>query len=53
MHGTFLNDQQVKKDQAVPIDNGDIVVFGAEVKRGTESFPPCAFRLNYEMGELK
>lgn len=47
MHGTFLNESEVPKGIAMAISNGDELIFGAEVKRGIEIFPACAFRVNY------
>ncbi|KAI9743453.1 MAG: hypothetical protein M1818_002765 [Claussenomyces sp. TS43310] len=48
MHGTRLNDTQLCPHEYAKINNGDTVVFGAEVRRGPEVFPACSFVLNYE-----
>lgn len=49
MHGTYVNHDQLKKKEARGLSDGDIVVFGAEVKRGEETFPACAFKITYEI----
>ena len=48
MHGTYLNGTLLRENAPVMVGDDDLVVFGAEVKRGTEVFPACAFRVNYE-----
>jgi hypothetical protein len=48
MHGTYLNNIELQRKDPRILNDGDIVVFGAEVRRGVESFPACAFRINYE-----
>ncbi|KAH6722284.1 hypothetical protein BKA61DRAFT_568823 [Leptodontidium sp. MPI-SDFR-AT-0119] len=48
MHGTYLNDFELPKDTPTVINDGDVVVFGAEVRRGPEVFPACSFRVNYK-----
>lgn len=53
MHGTQINETKVLPDTAVPISSGDIVSFGAEVRRGPETFPPCKFLVEYEFVNLR
>ena len=48
MHGTYLNNYQLKTKEARGLIDGDVLVFGTEVKRGEEPFPACAFRVAYE-----
>lgn len=48
MHGTFLNNIELQRKDSRILNDDDIVVFGVEVRRGVESFPACAFRINYE-----
>lgn len=48
MHGTLLNNVQLPRREMRAISDGDVVVFGAEVRRGPETFPACAFRINFE-----
>ncbi|KAK1144491.1 hypothetical protein N8T08_005364 [Aspergillus melleus] len=40
MHGTRLNGKKLPVDQEVPIKTGDQVVFGTEVTRGHDTYPP-------------
>lgn len=53
MHGTFVNDLQLRRLEPSGLSNGDLVVFGAEVKRNLDIFPACAFRVNYELLPFK
>jgi pSer/pThr/pTyr-binding forkhead associated (FHA) protein len=48
MHGTYLNGAQLPRETPMPIGDGDIVVFGAEVRRGPETFPACKFQVHYQ-----
>lgn len=43
MHGTCVNDRKLDDSEAVRVNDGDILVFGAEVKRGQDTFPACSF----------
>lgn len=49
MHGTWLNDIELPKDTPTMINDGDVVVFGAEVRRGPETFPACSFMVNHKI----
>lgn len=53
MHGTYLNNSQLLTNELQTLSPNDILVFGAEVKRGDETFPACAFRVNYEIFPAK
>ncbi|CAG8953134.1 hypothetical protein HYFRA_00003332 [Hymenoscyphus fraxineus] len=46
MHGTFLNDNKLEEMEDAALNKGDILVFGAEVKRGPEVFPACSFKVD-------
>ncbi|CAG8982180.1 hypothetical protein HYALB_00003616 [Hymenoscyphus albidus] len=46
MHGTFLNDNKLEEMKDAALNKGDILVFGAEVKRGLEVFPACSFKVD-------
>ncbi|KAI9813649.1 MAG: hypothetical protein M1827_003720 [Pycnora praestabilis] len=48
MHGTFQGNMQLSKDVKFPLKDGDTVRFGSEVRRGSETFPPQAFRVGIE-----
>jgi hypothetical protein len=48
MHGSQLNDMKLPIDSPRAIKNGDILSFGAEVRRGLETFPPCRCHVEYE-----
>lgn len=49
MHGTFLNDVQLPPRNVTVIQDEDEVKFGAEVRRGPETFPACCFRVKYDI----
>lgn len=53
MHGTFLNGSRINTHTLTELNDGDELIFGAEVRRGTEVFPACAFRVSYEFGPYK
>ncbi|TAQ91513.1 hypothetical protein B7494_g233 [Chlorociboria aeruginascens] len=48
MHGTYVNHSRLDKEP-VEVEDGDTIVFGAEVRRGPEVFMACAFEVNYEV----
>jgi hypothetical protein len=48
MHGTQINDEKLPANAPQVVKIGDVLSFGAEVRRGPEVFPPCKFRINYE-----
>jgi hypothetical protein len=48
MHGTQVNDEKLTPNAPQVVMVGDILSFGAEVRRGPEVFPPCKFRIDYE-----
>lgn len=51
MHGTYLNGVELARHMPSILNNGDIVVFGAEVRRGPETFPACSFLVAIEFIE--
>jgi pSer/pThr/pTyr-binding forkhead associated (FHA) protein len=53
MHGTYLNTAELARKQPTVLRDGDNLVFGAEVRRGPETFPACAFRVNYKFFPYK
>lgn len=48
MHGTQVNDTRLAKHAPMTIQDGDVIIFGTEVKRGSETFSACKFGFNYE-----
>ncbi|PLB53761.1 hypothetical protein P170DRAFT_469249 [Aspergillus steynii IBT 23096] len=44
MHGTRVNGRKLDVDDEAPIKTGDLLVFGTEVTRGHETFPPLSVR---------
>ncbi|PBP22282.1 FHA domain protein [Diplocarpon rosae] len=46
MHGTFLNGIELTKYVPMAVSKGDILVFGTEVRRGSETFPACRFHVD-------
>ncbi|KAH6674548.1 hypothetical protein B0J14DRAFT_562661 [Halenospora varia] len=53
MHGTCLNGRKLATKEPTVVNNGDELVFGAEVRRGPEVFPACAFRVNIDFVPYK
>lgn len=51
MHGTYLNGVELARHVPSTVNNGDGVVFGAEVRRGPETFPACGFHIDIELIE--
>jgi hypothetical protein len=49
MHGTQINDEKLPASTPQVVQVGDVLSFGAEVRRGPEVFPPCKFRIDYEI----
>jgi pSer/pThr/pTyr-binding forkhead associated (FHA) protein len=48
MHGTRLNGAELDPFENTILNNGDCLLFGAEVRRGSEVFPACCFKVTYE-----
>lgn len=48
MHGTQVNNEKLLANVPQAIKIGDVLSFGAEVRRGPELFPPCSLRIDYE-----
>ncbi|KAL2812231.1 SMAD/FHA domain-containing protein [Aspergillus cavernicola] len=44
MHGTWLNQEKIPIDKDMTLSNGDVLTFGVEVVRGSDTFPPLAVR---------
>ncbi|GIJ99399.1 hypothetical protein Aspvir_001531 [Aspergillus viridinutans] len=44
MHGTWVNCKKIAADKDVPIHSGDVVIFGTEVIRGEDTYPPMRVR---------
>jgi hypothetical protein len=53
MHGTYLNGVELPRNAPMAIDDGDVLVFGAEVRRGPEIVPACKFQVNYQFVPYK
>ena len=53
MHGTFVNDLQLRAHEPKELSKNDVVVFGAEVKRNADTFPACVFRVDLELLPFK
>ncbi len=52
MHGTRLNELDLHPGTAYILSKGDIIVLGAEVRRGVESFQACKFRVEFNFSTL-
>ncbi|KAE8132927.1 hypothetical protein BDV38DRAFT_274732 [Aspergillus pseudotamarii] len=48
MHGTWVNGEKVRVGEDTILRNGDEVVFGTEVVRGHETFPPLKVRCEHQ-----
>ncbi|EHK98008.1 hypothetical protein M7I_6243 [Glarea lozoyensis 74030] len=48
MHGTCVNGTRLESSP-VRVHHGDVLVLGAEVKRGPEVFPACEFEVGIEL----
>lgn len=46
LHGTQLNDVKITPKQNVTVKSGDVLTFGSEISRGTQTFRPIAVRLD-------
>ncbi|KAL1998821.1 hypothetical protein VTN02DRAFT_5519 [Thermoascus thermophilus] len=44
MHGTYVNDRKIPVGQDTAIRSGDVLTFGSEVTRGSETFAPLKVR---------
>ncbi|KAL3476848.1 hypothetical protein BJX99DRAFT_227025 [Aspergillus californicus] len=44
MHGTLLNEAKLPIDQELALSDGDVLTFGVEVVRGSETYPPLSVR---------
>ncbi|OKL57915.1 hypothetical protein UA08_06785 [Talaromyces atroroseus] len=53
LHGTQLNDNKIKPKENVNVKSGDVLTFGSEISRGTETFRPIAVRLDCQWHESK
>ncbi|KAG5936032.1 hypothetical protein E4U53_000303 [Claviceps sorghi] len=50
LHGTYVNDSRVLKDQKRLLYSGDILRFGTSVQKGLDTFPPCEMRILLKRG---
>lgn len=53
LHGTQLNDIKINAKENVIVRTGDVLTFGSEISRGTETFRPIAVRLDCQWHESK
>lgn len=53
MHGTMLNGEALVREEPRSLNNGDEIKFGAEVRRGSETFPACSFKVEYEFSSAQ
>ena len=53
MHGTYVNGRELQRKEPKTLHNGDVIIFGAEVRRGVDTFAACAFRVNYDFFQEK
>ncbi|RLL95638.1 hypothetical protein CFD26_105222 [Aspergillus turcosus] len=52
MHGTWVNCKKIPADNDVPIQSGDVVIFGTEVIRGEDTYPPMRVRCECQWFDL-
>lgn len=48
MHGTFVNNNKLATREPTSVSDGDEITFGAEVKRGPETFAACSFQVKID-----
>ncbi|KAE8338113.1 hypothetical protein BDV24DRAFT_138848 [Aspergillus arachidicola] len=48
MHGTWVNGEKIRAGEDTIVRSGDEVVFGTEVVRGHETFPPLKVRCEHQ-----
>ncbi|OGM47364.1 FHA domain protein [Aspergillus bombycis] len=48
MHGTWVNGEKIRAGEATIVRSGDEVIFGTEVIRGHETFPPLKVRCEHQ-----
>lgn len=53
MHGTYVNSIQLPPDECQVLQNEDMLVFGAEVRRGADTYPACTFQVHYELAPYR
>ncbi|KAF3388296.1 hypothetical protein DPV78_012233 [Talaromyces pinophilus] len=53
LHGTQLNDVKITPKQNTTIKSGDVLTFGNEISRGTQTFRPIAVRLDCQWHEKR
>ncbi|KAF7121953.1 hypothetical protein CNMCM5793_009507 [Aspergillus hiratsukae] len=53
MHGTWVNCKKIPADKDVPIHSGDVVIFGTEVIRGEDTYPPMRVRCECQWFDLE
>ncbi|KAG5928611.1 hypothetical protein E4U42_000325 [Claviceps africana] len=50
LHGTYVNNSRVAKNQTRQLSSGDILRFGTSVQKVLETFPPCEMRILLKHG---
>ncbi|KAF9882155.1 hypothetical protein CkaCkLH20_00191 [Colletotrichum karsti] len=48
LHGTHLNNSRLRSDEKRELAHGDILKFGIDIQRSTETFPPCTVEVQWE-----
>ncbi|KAL4870308.1 hypothetical protein BDV12DRAFT_60010 [Aspergillus spectabilis] len=51
MHGTWVNNKKIPVNVDVGISDGDVLTFGVEVIRGSDTFPPLAVSCELQWSE--
>ncbi|RFU77589.1 hypothetical protein TARUN_4671 [Trichoderma arundinaceum] len=52
LHGTFYNNNRLKKHQAQALKDGDHIQLGIPIDRGSETCPACIMRVAIQFGNL-
>ncbi|KAL7786642.1 hypothetical protein V8C37DRAFT_391959 [Trichoderma ceciliae] len=52
LHGTYYNNNRLKKHQAQAVKDGDLIQFGIPIDRGLDTCPPCTMRVAVQFGAL-
>lgn len=53
MHGTWLNKRRVPVETDMALSDGDVLTFGVEVIRGSDTFPPLEVRCESQFEETR
>jgi len=53
LHGTFVNNSRIAKNQTRELRSGDVLRFGTSVQKGLDTFPACEMKILLKHGSSK